>query len=101
MGTKILDAAEGTTQFNMTGLTSSTDTLSSSMTDKLQTMNVFNMAVNMAPLVAGVNIAASVDEKAWFLNPQTGVVNLAGLSVATTAIGAMNSSLTSLGAKLR
>lgn len=101
MGTKILDAAEGTTQFDMHGLTSSTDTLSSSMTDKLQNMNVFNMAVNMAPLVAGVNIAAVVDPNAWFLNPQTGIVNLAGLSVATTAIGAMNSSLTSLGAKLR
>lgn len=101
MGTKILDAAEGTTQFDMHGLTSSTDTLSTSMTDKLQNMNVFNMAVNMAPLVAGVNIAAAVDPNAWFLNPQTGVVNLTGLSVATTAIGAMNSSLTSLGAKLR
>jgi hypothetical protein len=88
-------------QFNMTGLVSGTETLASSTTDKLQNMNVFNMAVNMAPLIAGVNIAATVDTNAWFLGPQTGVVNLSGLSVATTAIGAMNSSITSLGAKLK
>jgi len=99
IGSTILDST-GSTQFDMTGLVSGTETLATSMTDKLQTSNVFNMAVNMAPLIASVNIAATVDSDAWFLNPQTGVVNLAGLQVATTAIGAMNSSITRLGAKL-
>ena len=100
LGSDILKASPDTTQFNMTGLTSGTDTLSSSLTDKLQNMNVFNMAVNMAPLVAGVNIAAVVNKDAWFLNPDNGSVKLSGLQVATTTIGAMNSSITRLGAKL-
>lgn len=100
IGSNILSAAAETTQFDMTGLTSSTDTLATHLTDKLQTMNVFNMAVNMAPLVASVNIAATVNDKAWFLNPDNGSVKLAGLTAATTAIGAMNSSITKLGTAL-
>jgi hypothetical protein len=99
-GSTILSAGTST-QLNMTGLVSGTDTLATSVTDSLQSMNVFNMALNMAPLAAGVTIAATVDPKAWFLNSQTGIVNLAGVTIATTTIGAMNSSLTSLGAKLR
>jgi hypothetical protein len=99
-GSDILQSAANTTQFNLTDLVSGTDTLSTSLTDSLQKMNVFQMAVNMAPLVAGVNIAATVDSNAFFLSPQTGVVNLAGLQVATTTIGAMNSSVTRLGARL-
>ncbi|NDP65035.1 hypothetical protein [Polaromonas sp.] len=99
-GNAILASAAGSAQFDMTGLTSSTDTLSSSLTDKLQSMNVFNMAVNMAPLVASVNIAATMNKDAWFLNPDNGSVKLAGLTAATTAIGAMNSSITKLGTAL-
>jgi|GEM_PF-5239027 hypothetical protein len=100
LGSTILESADATTQFNLTNLVSGTDTLATSVVDKLQTMNVFNMAVNMAPLVAGVNIAATLNPDSWFLGPQTGVVNLSGLQTATTAIGAMNSSITRLGAKL-
>jgi hypothetical protein len=100
VGSTILEAAVGSTQFDMTGLVSGTDTLASNMTESLQSMNVFNMALNMAPIVAGVKIAAVVDPNAWFLNPQTGVVNLSSMQIATTAIGAMNSSITHLGKNL-
>jgi hypothetical protein len=87
-------------QLDMHGLTSSTTSNVSDKVTELQSMNVFNMALNVAPLVAGVKIAAAVDTNAWFLNPQTGIVNLSGLQIATTAIGAMNSSVTHLGANL-
>jgi hypothetical protein len=100
VGSTILEAATETTQFNMEGLVSGTDTLASSMTEELQSMNVFNMALNMAPIVAGVKIAAEVDPNAWFLNAQTGVVALSSMQIATTAIGAMNSSITHLGKNL-
>jgi len=99
-GTTIIDGTVNATQFNLTGLTSSTDTLASSLDDKLQKMNVMQMAVNMAPLLANVTISATVNPNAWFLNPDNGSVKLSGLQVATTTIGAMNSSITRLGAKL-
>lgn len=67
---------------------------------ELQAMNVFNGAVNVASLDAGIKIAGNVDAGAWFLNPQTGVVNLSNIAMTTTAIGAMNSSITRLGANL-
>lgn len=67
---------------------------------ELQAMNVFNGAVNVASLDAGIKIAGAVDAGAWFLNPQTGVVNLSNIAMTTTAIGAMNSSITRLGVNL-
>jgi hypothetical protein len=90
----------GDLQLSLTGLTSSTSTEALNKVSELQTMNVFNTAINTATLDAGIRVVASVDTNAWFLNPQTGVVNLSNLSMATTAIGAMNSSLTRLGANL-
>jgi predicted hotdog family 3-hydroxylacyl-ACP dehydratase len=71
-----------------------------SMVDELQPMNVFNSAINVATLDAGIKIAATVDPGAWFLNPQSGIVNLSNIEMATTAIGAMNSSITRLGKNL-
>lgn len=94
------DLVTATGAFDLGGLTSDVSQTASSLTEELQTMNVFNMALNMAPVVAGVKIAATVDTDAWFLNPQTGVVDLSNIQISTTAIGAMNSSLTHLGANL-
>ncbi|MDO8719349.1 MAG: hypothetical protein Q7K20_10265 [Polaromonas sp.] len=88
------------TDINLAGLTSSTDLTSTSLVNELQAMRVFNGAVNVASLDAGIKIAANVDTNAWFLNPQTGVVNLSNIAMTTTAIGAMNSSITRLGANL-
>ncbi|WP_310564769.1 hypothetical protein [Hydrogenophaga sp.] len=94
------DLVTATGAFDLGGLTSDVSQTASSLTEELQSMNVFNMALNMAPVVAGVKIAATVDTDAWFLNPQTGVVDLSNIQISTTAIGAMNSSLTHLGANL-
>lgn len=86
--------------FTMAGLmTESTNTISSKI-NELQNMSVFNSAINAATLDAGIKVYASVDPNAWFLNPQTGVVNLSNVAMATTAIGAMNSGVTRLGANL-
>jgi hypothetical protein len=90
----------GDLQLSLTGLTSSTSTEALNKVSELQSMNVFNTAINTATLDAGIRVVAAVDPNAWFLNPQTGVVNLSNISMATTAIGAMNSSLTRLGANL-
>jgi microcompartment protein CcmL/EutN len=99
-GSTILDAAAATTQFNMEGLVSGTETLAESMTEDLQSMNVFNMALNVAPIVAGVKIAALKDDGAWFLNPQSGIVNVSNLQSATTPSGAINSSIPHLAKNL-
>ena len=94
-------AATGTAlQMDMSNLTNTTLTDASNKVSELQTMNVFNTAINTATLDAGIKIAAAVDPNAWFLNPQTGVVNLSNIAMTTTAIGAMNSSITRLGANL-
>ena len=94
-------AATGTAlQMDLTNLTNTTLTDASNKVSELQTMNVFNTAINTATLDAGIKIAAAVDPNAWFLNPQTGVVNLSNIAMTTTAIGAMNSSITRLGANL-
>jgi hypothetical protein len=98
-GSDILDAA-ATTSMDLDGLTSSVALLGSSAINDLQNMNVFNTAINVAELDASIKIAATVDTGAWFLNPQTGVVNLSNIEMSTTAIGAMNSSLTRLGVNL-
>jgi hypothetical protein len=87
-------------QQDLAGLSANTMSDVTSNVDELQSMNVFNMALNAAPIVAGVKIAAVVDPNAWFLNPQTGIVNVSNLQLATTAIGAMNSSITHLGKNL-
>jgi hypothetical protein len=89
-----------TTSLSLDGLTSSTTANATSLVTELQAMNVFNGAINVAALDAGIKIAANVDSGAWFLNPQTGIVNLSNISMATTAIGAMNSSITKLGVSL-
>lgn len=67
---------------------------------ELQVMSTFNMALNAAPVVGGARIAATLADQAWFLNPQTGVIELSRLQIATTALGAMNSSLSHLGTNL-
>ena len=86
--------------FDLAGLTNNaTSALTAKVTD-LQNIGVFNAAINVAALDAGIKVAAAVDTGAWFLNPQTGVVNLSNISMATTAIGAMNSSITKLGTTL-
>lgn len=85
---------------NLNGLTSQVDLMGKSMVNELQAMNVFNSAINVASLDAGIKIAATVDPNAWFLNPQSGIVNLSNIEMATTAIGAMNSSVTRLGQNL-
>lgn len=90
-GTAALDVANLSSELSQTG---------SSMVEELQSMNVYNMALNAAPIVAGLKISAVVDPNAWFLNPQTGIVNVSNMQVATTAIGAMNSSITHLGKNL-
>lgn len=87
-------------QQDLAGLSANTMSDVTSDVKELQSMNVFNMALNVAPIVAGVKIAALADTNAWFLNPQTGLVNVSNLQIATTAIGAMNSSITHLGANL-
>jgi len=97
-GSDILNAT-ATTSMDLDGLTSSVALLGTSAVNDLQNMNVFNMAINVADLDASIKIAAAVDTGAWFLNPQTGVVNLSNIEMSTTAIGAMNSSLTRLGVK--
>ena len=107
-GTVGLDGLAGTAddigtsslQQDLAGLSANTMSDVTSNVDELQSMNVFNMALNAAPIVAGVKIAAAVDPNAWFLNPQTGIVNVSNLQIATTAIGAMNSSITHLGKNL-
>jgi hypothetical protein len=87
-------------QFDMTGLNSEITASTTNKISELQNMAVFNTAINAAALDAGIKVVASVDPASWFLNPQTGVVNLANVAMATTAIGAMNSSVTRLGANL-
>jgi hypothetical protein len=94
----ILDSTSAS--LSLAGLTSSTTQNATSLTNELQAMNVFNGAINVAALDAGIKIAAAVDTGAWFLNPQTGIVNLSNIAMATTAIGAMNSSITKLGVSL-
>lgn len=98
-GGKVLDAG-ATTQLDLAGLTSSVTNNATSLTNELQSMNVFNGAINVAALDAGIKISAIVDPNAWFLNPQSGIVNLSNIAMATTAIGAMNSSITKLGVSL-
>lgn len=87
-------------QFDMSDLTSEITASTTNKISELQNMAVFNTAVNAAALDAGIKVVASVDPASWFLNPQTGVVNLSNVAMATTAIGAMNSSVTRLGANL-
>jgi hypothetical protein len=94
----ILDSTSAS--LSLAGLTSSTTQNATSLTNELQSMNVFNGAINVAALDAGIKIAAAVDTGAWFLNPQTGIVNLSNIAMTTTAIGAMNSSITKLGVSL-
>lgn len=88
------------TDLSLANLTSETTNHLTNKVNELQKMNVFNTAINVASLDAGIRIAAGVDANAWFLNPQTGVVNLSNIAMTTTAIGAMNSSITRLGANL-
>lgn len=102
---KLFDSAMSTNaltagQFDMSGLTSEITANTTNKVSELQNMAVFNTAVNAGALDAGIKVVASVDPTAWFLNPQTGVVNLSNVAMATTAIGAMNSSVTRLGANL-
>lgn len=87
-------------QFDMAGLSSEITATTTNKISELQNMAVFNTAVNAAALDAGIKVVANVDPSAWFLNPQTGVVNLSNVAMATTAIGAMNSGVTRLGANL-
>ena len=87
-------------QFDMSGLTSEITSSTTNKINELQNMNVFNAAINAASLDGGIKVYASVDPNAWFLNPQTGVINLANVAMSTTVIGAMNSSVTRLGANL-
>jgi hypothetical protein len=102
-GSDILTGVNGDStdlQLSLSDLVSSTSSeLVNKVTD-LQQMNLFNTAINTATLDAGIRVAAIVDENAWFLNPQTGVVNLSNVAMATTVIGALNSSTTRLGANL-
>jgi hypothetical protein len=95
-GNQLLNA---TGSINLENLASSVSLTGSSMVEELQAMNVFNTAINVAALDASIVITAAVDPNAWFLNPQTGVVNLSNIEMSTTNIGAMNSSLTRLGVK--
>lgn len=90
----------GTAQVDLANLTSEITSSTTSKVSELQETNVFNMALNAASLDGGIKVYASVDPNAWFLNPQTGVVNLSNVAMATTVIGAMNSSTTRLGANL-
>jgi hypothetical protein len=86
-------------QLDLAGLTSATSTDGMNKISELQSMNVFNTAINVAALDASITVTAAVDPNAWFLNPQTGIVNLSNIEMSTTNIGAMNSSLTRLGVK--
>jgi len=86
-------------QLDLAGLTSATSTDGMNKVSELQAMNVFNTAINVAALDASIKVTAAVDPNAWFLNPQTGIVNLSNIEMSTTNIGAMNSSLTRLGVK--
>jgi hypothetical protein len=95
---QVIDAA--TLQLDLAGLTSATSTDAMYKVSELQSMNVFNTAINVAALDASIKVTAAVDPNAWFLNPQTGVVNLSNIEMSTTNIGAMNSSLTRLGVNL-
>lgn len=92
----ILNATSGT-NLDVANLTSSVSNTVTNKVSELQAMNVFNGAINVSANDASIKIAAATDPKAWFLNPQTGVVNLSNIEMATTNIGAMNSSLTRLG----
>lgn len=85
---------------DMAGLSAELNATGRAKVQKLQGMSTFNMALNAAPIVGGATIAATVADQAWFLNQQTGVIELANLQVATTALGAMNSSLSHLGKNL-
>ncbi len=87
-------------QVNLNNLTSAITSSTTTKVSELQAINVFNTAINAASLDGGIKIAATIDDNAWFLNPQTGVVNLANVAMATTVIGAMNSATTRLGANL-
>lgn len=101
LGSGTLFDVSGTgASFDLAGLTNSTTSALTAKVTDLQNIGVFNSAINVAALDAGIKVAASVDTGAWFLNPQTGVVNLSNISMATTAIGAMNSSITKLGTTL-
>ena len=93
------DILDGTAAIDLTALASNVNMTGSSKVEELQKMNVFNTAINVAALDASITITAAVDTNAWFLNPQTGVVNLSNIEMSTTNIGAMNSSLTRLGVK--
>lgn len=86
---------------NLQGLTSEMSSSLTATVNDLQNIGVFNSAINVAALDAGIKIAATVDPNAWFLNPQSGVVNVANISAATTAIGVMNSGITKLTASLK
>jgi hypothetical protein len=87
-------------QVDLANLTSEITSTTTSKVSELQNMNVFNAAINAASLDGGIKVYAAVDPNAWFLNPQTGVVNLANVAMSTTVIGAMNSATTRLGANL-
>lgn len=93
------DILDGTAAIDLTALASNVNMTGSSKVEELQKMNVFNTAINVAALDASIKVTAAVDPNAWFLNPQTGVVNLSNIEMSTTNIGAMNSSLTRLGVK--
>lgn len=99
-GTAAILSNTAATSMSVSGLSSELNSTGSAMVEELQDMSVFNMALNVAPIVAGVKIAAAVDANAWFLNPQTGIVDVSNMQLATTAIGAMNSSITHLGKNL-
>jgi len=97
---KLLDTTGASAQLNLGNLTSDITSSTTTKVSELQNINVFNTAINLGALDAGIKVAANVDPNAWFLNPQTGVVNLSNVAMATTAIGAMNSGVTRLGANL-
>lgn len=93
-------AGTATPQVDLANLTSDITSSTTSKVSELQDMNVFNAAINAASLDGGIKVYASVDPNAWFLNPQTGVINLSNVAMSTTVIGAMNSATTRLGANL-
>jgi len=93
-------AGTATPQVDLANLTSEITSSTTSKVSELQNMNVFNAAINAASLDGGIKVYASVDPNAWFLNPQTGIINLSNVAMSTTVIGAMNSATTRLGANL-
>lgn len=100
-GATLFSAGDGTgSMANLEGLTNNVSSTLTAKVSDLQNIGVFNAAINVAALDAGIKVAAVTDPNAWFLNPQTGLVNLNNISMATTAIGAMNSSITKLGTTL-